>query len=383
MRVLLLTDNYWPRIGGAETYALELARGLVGRGHDVVVYTDGERAAPGLAVTTEGGVSVIRDSTFWEAMGREGAAWEQMCFGRLRSLSRAVDLASFDVIHANNHDTAVLGSILKLETGAPLVLTAHEVERDKAPLGGARTAFVIRLLPLDAVIAVSDYYAAEARRFGAERVHRVNFGIDTAVFAPAAPRDRAFAGGRCAPTVTCLARFKQRKGLEQFVQAARLVRTAMPDTRFVLAGSTSSASADYLGGLYGLIDEVSLGDCLRIWTNVTFDRVPQLLRSSDVVVQPSFAEGLGVAVLEAMSCEVPVVCSRATGLTEIVEHEVNGLLAEPGDAKGFAAAISRLLVDRELRRRLGGNGRKTVAARYDLTDMIHRTESIYEHLLDR
>lgn len=380
MRILLLSDNYWPRVGGAETYVYELGRTLAVRGHDVTVYTDGPLDQPGLRTTVEGGVTVVRDSSYWPVLQGASAPWEHLAFGRLPALAQIAESRPFDVVHANNHDTVLLAAVLKLQTGVPVVFTSHEVGRQSGPLGTGRLRLVMQSLPVDVVLAMSEYYAREAQLFGARRVERVYIGVDTEKFAPGEDT-RPASSPRL--TVLCLARFKPRKGLSEYVQAASILATRYKLVDFVLAGSASSTNDVFYDSLRSDIEALSLGDRVLIRTDVPFDRVPEVLQAADVVVQPSHSEGLGIAVLEAMACGKPVVVSATTGLDEIVTHGVNGLVVSPGDSAQLANAIASLIASSELRGRLGSAGRQHVRANFNLEHMVTETERVYNSLIKK
>jgi glycosyltransferase involved in cell wall biosynthesis len=381
LRILFLSDNYWPTVGGAETYVRELGRGLVARGHDVLVYTDGPRHSTGVAATRENGILVVRDSSYWSTLEREGGAWEHLAFGRLETLAVVANDFMPDVIHANNHDTAILGSILKLQLGKPLVATAHEVGRETRPLGVGRVSFVSRCLPVDVTLAVSDFYLAQAKLYGAPNVEKVYVGVDTEKFSPASGPERA-------PNVTgsnlvvCLARFKARKGLADLIRAAHLVVNQSPDAHFLLAGSSSSASSTYAEHIRCLISDLGLDDNFRIIYDLNHDRVPQLLHTCDIVVQPSHSEGLGLAAIEAMACGLPVIASNTTGLAEVVQDGVTGILIPPGEPTALAAAISSLLADPVKRAQMGLLGRERALQVFSFDHMLTCMESIYQRLVE-
>jgi len=104
------------------------------------------------------------------------------------------------------------------------------------------------------------------------------------------------------------------------------------------------------------------------------------LRTAAVFVYITHSEGLGSAVLMAMSAGVPVVASNTGGLPEIVSHRENGLLVD-GSPQAIAAAIRELLDNPALARRLGDAARRTVAARFTVDHMVRRTMEVYRQVL--
>jgi glycosyltransferase involved in cell wall biosynthesis len=106
------------------------------------------------------------------------------------------------------------------------------------------------------------------------------------------------------------------------------------------------------------------------------------VQDSDVFVFPSLvAEGLPMALLEALALSKPVVATDVGGVPEIVEDGKTGLVVPPRDAAALAEGIVRVLSDPVLARRLGEAGRETVLARFPARTMVQRTEELYFGLL--
>jgi colanic acid/amylovoran biosynthesis glycosyltransferase len=99
---------------------------------------------------------------------------------------------------------------------------------------------------------------------------------------------------------------------------------------------------------------------------VEADRVLCILENADIFALPSFAEGIPVALMEAMAMEVPCVSTAITGIPELVRSEKDGILVAPADEDQFAAALARLIEDPDLRKRLGRAGRRRVAENFNL-----------------
>jgi len=99
---------------------------------------------------------------------------------------------------------------------------------------------------------------------------------------------------------------------------------------------------------------------------------------ADLFVMTSFAEGIPVVLMEAMAKGVPVVAPRITGIPELVEHGISGLLTTPGDVDDLVSGMERLLADADLRAALAAEARKTVAAKFSLTTETGRLSKIFQ-----
>ncbi len=113
------------------------------------------------------------------------------------------------------------------------------------------------------------------------------------------------------------------------------------------------------------------------------DQVFPLLSVSDVFLLPSAQESFGLAALEAMACEVPVVASRVGGLPEVITHDDTGFLHAPEDLDGMAQSVVMLLTDDRLHRRIAGAARRTVHQRFCDEKIVPIYEAYYEEILAR
>ena len=109
-----------------------------------------------------------------------------------------------------------------------------------------------------------------------------------------------------------------------------------------------------------------------------FDQQPRLfLEEIDIFVLPSLHEGIPYALLEAMYCSKPVVCSNVGGIPEIIEHGKDGILVPPKDPAALSAALLRLINDPEYSAYLGRNARKKIEERFSSRLMGNRTYELY------
>jgi glycosyltransferase involved in cell wall biosynthesis len=365
VRVLRLTPSFAPPpgalsgrgvrfdpVGGLQNHAATLTRELDARGVAQTVLTGALPTAPARERVGER-AHVLR-------LGLPGA-------GRRRALGPlaaplALPLARrADLVHV--HFSSDLGIVAVGMAAArlarrPLVLTLHtslrhtlvvdspvaaRLKRRGAPLEGwaeRSAAAVIALTPRVA-------RALQAEGIAPERVHAIPSGVDPARFA--GPHEDPFPGVPH-PRVVFHGRVQAEKGVHTLVEAtARLG----DDVHVLLVGDGSERPR-----VEARARELGLAGRLRVTGFLPHDRVPAALAHADVAVLPSVFEELGTAMLEALHGGVPFVASRVGGIPEVVRDGESALLVEPGDPDALAAALERVLRDRELAARLGAAGRE-------------------------
>jgi glycosyltransferase involved in cell wall biosynthesis len=206
----------------------------------------------------------------------------------------------------------------------------------------------------DLVLVTSRYSAEVAQReYGVspERLAVVPEPVDLEVWDDQfwrAPRR-----SRGGPVVLCVARMYPRKRLGDLLHAATILRARLPEVRVRIVGRGPEWEAvSRLHVELGLDDEVALlGDLSR-------ERLAEEYVNASVFCLPSVQEGFGIAFLEAMAAELPVVACRIAAVPEVVLDGTTGLLVEPRAPAALAEAIERLVREPELARRLGQEGRR-------------------------
>ncbi|NED64597.1 glycosyltransferase family 4 protein, partial [Streptomyces sp. SID10244] len=133
-----------------------------------------------------------------------------------------------------------------------------------------------------------------------------------------------------------------------------------------------------------MIDDLAIGDRVRVVSGLEDEEMADLLASAEVACVPSLYEGFSLPAVEAMSCATPLVATRAGAIPEVVgTEEEAALLVPPGDSGKLAQSIGRLLDDAELRRRLGQGGRSRVEDRYSWAAVAAKTAAHYKTVLER
>jgi len=281
-------------------------------------------------------------------------------------MAETLEADGIDHVHAHFATHPALAAlIIHRLTGIPFSFTAHgsDIHVDQ-------TMFDRKLEAAAFAVTVCDYNVDFlAERFGPwvrERLDVLHCGTDTDVFRPVRVENEVKPAANSL-TVLCVAALREVKGHRYLIEACRLVRDAGIAVRCDLVGEGPlKASLERQIAAAGLQDTVHLRGALPR------EAVRDAMRAADAVVLPSILgrrgdrEGVPVCLMEAMACGRPVVSSRQSGIVELVEDGVDGLLCPPGDVAALADALCRLALDPALGRALGSAAREKVMREFDL-----------------
>ena len=174
------------------------------------------------------------------------------------------------------------------------------------------------------------------------------------------------------PTLLFLGHLLRDKGVYDLVRAFALVAPKFPRAKLVLGGVGDIEAVRQLATQLEIPRRVSCPG----WLDP--EHKSAAFAGSQVFLLPSYAEGMPMALLEAMSWGLPVIATPVGGIPQVVEHEVSGLLVAPGDIEACAAQMERLLADPLLRERLGSAARERIATDFSLGDALDRLSAIYQ-----
>ena len=175
--------------------------------------------------------------------------------------------------------------------------------------------------------------------------------------------------------VVFVGRLEQRKGIDVLLEAAKTLLPRYAELSFDLVGDDSiedSTGRTFRESFTAEYGSEPWMDRVRFRGEVSDAELRGFYRTADIVVAPSRFESFGIVALEAMSEGKPVIGCRTGGMVEVIEDEVSGLLAEPGDTETLQSAIARLVSDRGLRSRLGDQGRSLYESKFTADRMADR-----------
>jgi glycosyltransferase involved in cell wall biosynthesis len=371
-------------------WLVELLKRLPAAGYDVEVFTSAYRGGGGDSYE---GIRVHRFRYFfarWEDLTHDEAAPDRMrrsplyrvlplfyIAGGLWGIWRLARRERYDIIHVHWPVPHVLfGSVARRACGhgTRMVTTWYGAElrwvQGSLPMMRGFVRWALRTS--DEIVAISSYTAREIARFANVHVRVIPYTLGFTESAPVRPPavDGSF-------RILFVGRLVERKGVTHLIDAvgqlpsdvlARLTVIGEGPERSSLEAQAAAAGLDGRIDFRGRVDDKDLQDAFA---------------AADVLVLPSIVdargdtEGLGVVLLEAMSCGVPVVGSRAGGITDIIEDEASGLLVPPGDPAPLASALERLARDPALAARLGAAGERRVRASFGWPEIMKSWAECY------
>jgi glycogen(starch) synthase len=388
--VLILSWEYPPLIeGGLARHVRKLSEALVELGTDVHVLTRGGEESPEEDLVAGVAIHRVLEPKRPADLG-EFVAWvERMNADMLAAGVELGDRYDFDLVHGHDWLVATACDHLARRFGSPLVATIHATEHgrhqgwvDKHPqshIHGVERWITNRA---DLVIACSHYMREQiADIFGVEeeKVSVIPNGIDPDDLQPHdEPELRRLRAQFAAPSenlVLLIGRLVYEKGFQLALEAMPRVLRALPDTRFLVAGSGTHEEE-----LRRQAEDLGLTGHGAFLGWIGDDVLHSLYRIADVCVVPSIYEPFGLVALEAMASGCPCIVADTGGLREVVPHEEAGLRFRARDPDALAEVAIRVLSDGALGQRLVTEGFEHIR-QFDWSDVAVRTAGVYRRLL--
>ena len=303
--------------------------------------------------------------------GAKAALWQ--AFYVLEAGLLADHLRRRGVRHLHNHFANSSCSVAMLTaqmSGIPFSFTEH----------GPATFFEPRLWRLDEKIARARFVAAISHFCRSQlmlfsdpaewnKISIVHCGIDPDRY-DTGPRDPA------SKQVLFIGRLEPVKGGPLLLEAFARIAERHPDARLTIIGDGPDRPA-----LQDRAKALGMDQAVSFAGFRTQDQVAAQLASADMLVLPSFAEGVPVVLMEAMAARLPTIASRVAGVPELVLDGETGFVIPPGDLEALADRLDRLLSDPALRHTMGAAGRDRVRAEFDQTREAAKLEAMFRRSL--
>jgi glycosyltransferase involved in cell wall biosynthesis len=294
---------------------------------------------------------------------------------------RLIELSA-QVLHAHMYRAEVVGvaalDIVEQRTGhRPYMVSTVHSSRFRSP---ADRELLERITPkINRLIAVSDAIVEKLVAEGRDTtaISRIYNGVDLERF------DEATGGEAIraeldipadAPLAVVVGRLEPEKGHPTLIEAWPVVHHHFPSAHLLVVGEGSER--DRLEGLAAAHLRAEIC-CASVHFLGRREDVPQILAAADVVVMPSYREAQGLAIVEALAANRPVIASNVGGIPEMIRSGENGMLVPSQDPSALASAIGLLFRDRALATRLAHAGHALVHEKFCVDDMLRDIEAIY------
>jgi glycosyltransferase involved in cell wall biosynthesis len=385
MKILIVLEYFYNLsrpIGGAERQVAKLARKFIDKGFEVTVVT-GQWKLGESKRTIINGIPVHRHFTFGGMFNLKGLrkfGYYTYLFTLFTYLLR--HRRKYDFIHCHSampsaFVVAWVGKLLNKKTLArPMASGARwgDISRMKAGESLFGSWWMLgKLQDMDCMVALNQEVAHELEEIGIEanKIVTLPNGVEIEGIKPKASYQIV-----SETRVTFVGRLHPQKGVETLLSALEKVTARLPQTgwRLQLVGE-----GPLRPHLEAKAQQLGIDDRVEFLGQVP-DVFP-LLRTSDMFVLPSRAEGMSNALLEAMTCGLPCIVSNIPANAEVIEDGQNGLLVHVDDDEDLAKAIIRLAQDQGLREKLGREAAQTIIKHYSINSVAERYITLYQSLL--
>lgn len=375
MRVALVSDWYYPKIGGVASHMHELAIRLKERSHDVAVVTN-ERQIGKEEELKERGIELIKVPGFL-APGLD--------VNLSYSLKSSMDLVEFlegiDVIHSHHAFTPL--ALKALDAGRKLrvaaILTTHSISFAYDSTFWKLLDFSIPIFRyyLDRahrIIAVSRAAKAFIEHFTSSPISVIPNGVNTEKFFPAKDKEELKEKfGIKGDVVLYVGRMSYRKGAHVLLNAF----SSIQDATLVMVGT-----GEMLPFLRAQAKLLGIEERVIFTGYVNEEKLCEIYRMADVFVSPSItSEAFGIVILEAMASGVPVIVSDTGGVREVVAENDVGVLVPPENELELRKALKMILKSQNLRDYYGDRGREVAERKYSWRIISSRIEETYNEVL--
>lgn len=228
----------------------------------------------------------------------------------------------------------------------------------------------------DMVLATSKAIESAIRAISEAKVEIIPFGINTEVFVPMNV-ERNFS--KDSIVIGTIKSLEAIYGIDLLIHAFKRVCEKHANIEmklFIVGGGTKEER------LKNLVKELNLKSDTVFAGKLEFNKIVQYHNMIDIFVNVSRNESFGVSVLESSACEKPVIASNIGGLKEVVVNNKTGFLIESENIDAIADAMEKLILDKNLRKEMGINGRKFVKEKYEFSTNIKDTISLYHKLVN-
>lgn len=377
LNVLMVSDDFYPSVGGIAAHVLEISRAISALGHNVVLLTkiyDPKNELPEEVYV--GNVRVVRVRV---SNRRKIRALEFMYKGR-RKIKQLLEEDVFQVIHW--HKLIADSVITKIPFDGVKIFTNHSSTFLNWYAQKKFTRCRVLLGHMDGVIAPSSELTSKIAMVLPKKAARnISNGVDVSKFYPDKMMRRVMRlklGYEASDKVVMIARrLEEKNGVLYFTKAIPKMLANNPTIQILIVGSGSQEAA-----IRTFIEENDMEERVTIVTGVMNPEMPHYFNAADVVVLPSLMEATSIAGLEAMACGKPLVGTSVGGIPEIISPHETGLLVPAKSIESLANGVLEMLADEKKLLEMGDKALKAVHDNFAWQEIARKTVAFYKQNLE-
>ncbi len=364
-RIALISDWYFPKVGGIEYSMHALAKTLNMHGHDVNVIT---RSYPGFPEhSIREGIKVIR------IKGKPLPGQHRFLVpNAYKELYYVLKKNDYDIVNCHGLDSPIGMSALiaSRKLGIPAVVTNHSLVGHAIYGPTLYLAGKLLLRNADAIIAVSSAVENDSKIMTSKPIYRIFNGIDSenSQLKVSFPdyKERKL-------VIATVARMTKKKGVQNIVSLAPYLLEINDNLLFLMIGDGPLRKS-----LEKRVEESGLSRNFYFTGEVSREEVMEYLNQADIFALPSVDEAFGISILEAMLKNVPVVAMNHSGVSDIVKNGVNGYLAD--DLPEFSSYL-RTLIENPYQRISFAQEASKGLSNYDWNRIYEQTFRVYSKVI--
>jgi phosphatidyl-myo-inositol alpha-mannosyltransferase len=365
MKIGIVSESYYPAVGGIPEHIHNLAVHLRQRGHTVKIVTTSYGEYADAPFNSPDIIRVGRSFNFHKNGSQSHIA---LGWGTSRQLRDVFARERFDVLHVHGPEQPMLAQLALVNSNTVNVGTFHATYDRSLPLGICRPIVAVGLAQLHKRIVVSSTAQQTIQRYFPEgEFVNVPNGVDVDHFAAGSPipqyADR--------PNILFVGNFVIRKGFVNLLEAFLRLRQRMPEVRLIAVGDGK------LRGVY----ERQLGSLVGrdvIFTGrVSTEQLPNYYASASAYCSPATGrESFGIVLIEAMAAGAPIVASNIAGYRTVLDGTGAALTFPPTDIGALVVALERVVQDRSLAQQMVQAGKRAVE-QYRWSNVAEQVERVY------
>lgn len=370
LKIALVSDVYYPHVGGIQEHIYHLGLELIKRGHIVKVITgsSGKNNAPK-------GIDVIRIGRIVQFPANKSFSKATICIGIKGKLRRVFKQEKFDIVHVHGALVPFLPLYSHILSGSTNIHTFHSAFDTSFGYNVCKKILQSIIKKVDGLIAVSNAAKSSVEQYLPGDYTVIPNGVDINRFNPKKKRLERFRG--ISPLILFVGRFEPRKGLKFLFLAFNQIIKEMPDAGLVVVGE--GKLKDYYRSF---LSKEALNNVF-FEGKVSMELLPSYFTTCDVFCSPAYTgESFGIILLEALASGTPVVASDIPGYRTVIKDGYNGLLVPPKEPNAITDAVSRITDDDTLRKNLISNGLESVQ-QYSWKNISKIIEDFYYETLRR